>query len=143
MKNNLKETNIEKNKEFNRVAYICLIISSAITLIAFIPHNSKPGLICFLISLAITIGLFFWTFSGGECPKCAARKHEKRLSTDLVSETLVGYETKNTGYHGWTNNGSPYKNYAVLNRKYNYHSKCKYCGYEWRGTFTSKEKEEL
>jgi ABC-type nickel/cobalt efflux system permease component RcnA len=156
MASSLKESNIEKNKEFDKIVMPCLAISSiiaAITIIWTYYHSNvilnigqiKTNyliIISFLLILSITIYLFWWRFGGGKCPNCAAWRHENRLSTDLVSETVLGHETKKKAYRGFLDS-SDYETHAILNRKYNYHSICKYCDYEWKGTFTRRVKEKL
>jgi hypothetical protein len=150
MQNDLKESNIAKNKEFNSIVKTYLMISlgiSVITLIIAIIYYKYPahsnGLIGFIsfVSIVITIGLFWWTLSGGKCPNCEARKYEKELSRDLVSETYLGKRVSEGAYNYM---GTKLRDtYAMFNRTYNYHSICKYCGYEWTGTFTVREEDKL
>jgi hypothetical protein len=151
MENDLKKSNTEKNEEFDRIVKTYLVISSAITIIVAIIAYSIGGGLQFVLgaaSLLIAIGLFYYTYSGDECPECSARKYEERLSTDLAHETFLGNKTKKNSLNeaftiGGTPTGKVYTKYAVFNRTYNYHSICKYCGYEWEGTYTVKEEEEL
>jgi len=154
MQNDLKESNIAKNKEFDSAVSIYLIVSAIITVITYFVfkgdyfdgHNFQKPVIILVISVVTTIGLLWYTFSGGECPNCAARKHENRLSQDLVGETYLGKKIEESASKkiGYSNSfDEDYKTYAVFNRTYSYHSVCKYCGYEWTGTFTRREKEKL
>jgi len=142
MENDLREINIAKNKEFNRIVKIYLMISIGVTVMAFFVvkpmealANKDKTIIFWFISLIITIWLLWWTFSGGECTKCSARKHEKRLSTDLVSSTYLGTKVRKEN--------NKLRTYAVYDRTYDYHSICRYCDYEWYGTYTIKEEEAL
>jgi len=161
MKNSLKAENIEKNREFDSIVKPYLIINVIITIIMFLIfmmsdiklfHISKDILLYLGGSLVITVWLLFWTLGDDECPNCAARKYENRLSENLVGESHLGNKVVDTsssrgarkmGYHGFLDSGPNYEKVAVFKRTYKYNSICKYCDYEWTGEFTRKEEEKL
>jgi hypothetical protein len=139
MGNSLAEENIKKNKEFYKLVCPFLIASGVIAFVTFkfTPISTLINVLVVTASSVIAIGLLIWTFSGGKCPKCAARKHENRLSTELMKETFLGNK-----YVPGDKNSSGYTA-AVFDREYYYHSICKYCDYEWTGTYTSRAEKRL
>lgn len=135
MESDLEESNIEKNREFNKLAAIHLVISAVISVASFMTlrNYTDDGDIgtVLVVSIFITIGLFYWTFSGGQCPECAAKKHKEELEKRLVGENFLGHKFDSNNHQK-----------RIISRIYEHDNICKYCGYKWTSRSTERKEED-
>jgi len=147
MEKSLKQINIEKNKEFERLVKPYLLINIIMPIVLLITpviggflgiddETSESMYVFAVISLFLTITLYCFNF-GEKCPECAARNYKEEVNRNRISESVLGhkYQTRS--------DGTKYKTHAILSRIYEVHNICKYCGYKWKQTVTKKEEEQL